>query len=293
MFIIIIILFLLFLFLLFLLFLLLFLYFCYYYYISTLWCSVVPFLHWWFFLFSPSLMIYASKGYPHYSSRKSNTCSFIRRQQQNQVWSLSSRFENEAWCCVAVSPHVSRLSLLQCLPYSFLSKRAKFLQITSFFSSHLLFQCIITIGRMFYNIKLQEDEFEDTDIPTTTIRSKADLMETVVCILVHGQLLSSLNALYSTVIHIIFMHSFLTRISHFKLPIYWTGWQRSTQVSTSDLVMNKLTEILSSLRQGSRQRRRRKEKEGEGTAGTPAPDKKGAAPIIPGPPMQAPLDDIE
>lgn len=115
---------------------------------------------------------------------------------------------------------------------------------------------------MLHNMKLEADEFEDTDIPTTTILSKADIADQ----------------------------------------------QRFTNVSASDIVINKLIDIWASIRQGSRQRQRRREREAAeaakaaassataptlfATGAGPAPS--AAAVVVPAKMLPStPLDDIK
>ena len=74
-----------------------------------------------------------------------------------------------------------------------------------------------------------DDEYTESDIPTTLIRSKADCPNMEVCVC--GVLCVCVCACVC---------------SFFSLP------QSQTTLTTNDIVINKLTQILSYLRQGAR-----------------------------------------
>ena len=74
---------------------------------------------------------------------------------------------------------------------------------------------LFAAGRMAYCVEL-EDDYTETDIPTTTIRSKADIQNK----------------------------------------------EASTTLTTNDIVINKLTQILSYLRQGKRDKKKKLKEKG-------------------------------
>lgn len=96
-------------------------------------------------------------------------------------------------------------------------------------------------GRMAYVVDL-DDEFTDTDIPTTLIRSKADCPSMEVR---HVPIETLLSLCLPLCPHAVLLLS-----------------QAQTTLTTNDIVISKLTQILSYLRQGTRHKKMKKKDKG-------------------------------
>lgn len=100
-------------------------------------------------------------------------------------------------------------------------------------------------GRMAYVVDL-DDEFTDTDIPTTLIRSKADCpsMEVLSHRVGHGTKLQN------------------SWVVGDRGCLLYPVFQAQTTLTTNDIVISKLTQILSYLRQGTRHKKLKKKDKG-------------------------------